>query len=516
MKKILVGVLAFLLLASVACASISIQTNKIFGSGNGVTKIFSYPFKIFNASELQVYTIASDGTVTGPLTLNSDYSVTISTTSEGGTVIFTTPPVSGSQTLIKRVEPLTQSLVLVSEGALPAKQIENQLDKQMMTVVQLNETVSRCIQQPISSTLGTLYYPEPVANLAVGWDPTGKFLTNVAIAGPTGPTGANGSIGPAGPAGAAGVNGSNGSIGPTGPAGPVGNGSGDVLGPASNHDLYIPQWNGSNTKTLKDGLYLDTNTSLASDNDSRVPTQKAVKFYVDLKANAGNNSDITSIAGLTTPLTIAQGGTGTNATTYCNLSTNVNYILPYANGGTGSAAAPNGADGIVLLDGSARLPAVDGSLLTNAGVPTGGVVQVVSLSDTGPGFTTTIIPLDNTIPQQSTDGALCMSLAITPKSATNILIVDVICNVATAETAEAALFQDNIENALTVGSMRSGFVYTSNPISLRYTVVAGNTTARTYKVKFGSNAGTAYYAGDAAYNYGGIITSSIVITEIKA
>lgn len=31
-------------------------------------------------------------------------------------------------------------------------------------------------------------------------------------------------------------------------------GGGDVLGPATNTDLYIPQWNGANSKTLKDGV----------------------------------------------------------------------------------------------------------------------------------------------------------------------------------------------------------------------------------------------------------------------
>ena len=33
-----------------------------------------------------------------------------------------------------------------------------------------------------------------------------------------------------------------------------GTGSGDVFGPATNTDSYIPQWNSANSKTLKDGL----------------------------------------------------------------------------------------------------------------------------------------------------------------------------------------------------------------------------------------------------------------------
>jgi hypothetical protein len=52
-------------------------------------------------------------------------------------------------------------------------------------------------------------------------------------------------------------------------------------------------------------------------------------------AASGANSDITSLTGLTTPLTTAQGGTGSNATTYCGLTTNVTGTLPVGNGGTG-------------------------------------------------------------------------------------------------------------------------------------------------------------------------------------
>jgi len=57
-------------------------------------------------------------------------------------------------------------------------------------------------------------------------------------------------------------------------------------------------------------------------------------------AQKGANSDITSLAGLTTALTVGQGGTGVTATS-------------------------NGAGGVVILNGSTQLPAVSGALLTN-------------------------------------------------------------------------------------------------------------------------------------------------------
>ena len=57
-------------------------------------------------------------------------------------------------------------------------------------------------------------------------------------------------------------------------------------------------------------------------------------------AQKGANSDITSLAAITTALSTAQGGTG-------------------------KTADANTANGVVVLDASSKLPAVDGSQLTN-------------------------------------------------------------------------------------------------------------------------------------------------------
>lgn len=76
-----------------------------------------------------------------------------------------------------------------------------------------------------------------------------------------------------------------------------GGGSGDTIAPASNTDNFIPQWNGANSKTLKDGLQLDTDTTLAANSDTRIASQKAVKAYADTKQ--ASDSDLTAIAGLT-------------------------------------------------------------------------------------------------------------------------------------------------------------------------------------------------------------------------
>jgi len=86
-------------------------------------------------------------------------------------------------------------------------------------------------------------------------------------------------------------------------------------------------------------------------------------------AKSGANSDITSITGLTTPLTTAQGGTGTASTTFANLATNVTGTLPVANGGTGVSTLL--ANAVLLGNGTSALqtvaPSTSGNILTSNG-----------------------------------------------------------------------------------------------------------------------------------------------------
>jgi len=99
-------------------------------------------------------------------------------------------------------------------------------------------------------------------------------------------------------------------------------------------------------------------------------------------AKSGANSDITSITGLTTPLTVAQGGTGasTSATAAFALKganaditsiTGLTTALTVAQGGTGSTALT--ANSVVLGNGTSALsanliaPSTSGNVLTSNG-----------------------------------------------------------------------------------------------------------------------------------------------------
>jgi hypothetical protein len=154
------------------------QNNKVSELGNGSKVTFSFSFKIFDTSELVIYKVdVATGVATGPLTLDSDYTATVNSTSEGGTVTYSVAPTSDEYSLIKRIVPYTQSADLQTEGTLPAIQLENQLDLMTMMVVQLKEITDRSITLPVGAT-ESISFPSAQASYLIGWNSTGDGLTN--------------------------------------------------------------------------------------------------------------------------------------------------------------------------------------------------------------------------------------------------------------------------------------------------------------------------------------------------
>ena len=140
------------------------------------------------------------------------------------------------------------------------------------------------------------------------------------------------------------------------------------------------------------------------------------------------------------------------------------------------------------------------------------VVQIVNTQTGTLATGTTVLPNDGTTPQ-NTEGFQVMSLAITPTSATNILTIQVIafyeCGVNLGDMG-TALFQDSTANALAAIGQRLP-ASTSGMSALNYYMVAGTTSATTFKVRIGNGS-----AGTQKFNpnmYNQITASSITITE---
>lgn len=150
---------------------------------------------------------------------------------------------------------------------------------------------------------------------------------------------------------------------------------------------------------------------------------------------------------------------------------------------------------------------------------TGDTVRVVNTQTGAVATGTTLIPRDDTIPQ-NTEGDQYMSLAITPTNAANILDIHVIVRASSTVTTDivVALFQDSTANALAVNSSYATTAQGVVQVSLRYRMVAGTTSATTFKVRAGGiTAGTVTFNGAASGRYyGGAYASSITITEVRS
>jgi hypothetical protein len=205
-----------------------------------------------------------------------------------------------------------------------------------------------------------------------------------------------------------------------------------------------------------------------------------------------------------------------------------------ANSGTAPTFAVNGltAGTITYPDGSALLPgdiAANGFYFVQVASttptfhlmnsPKRRTIQTVSTVTGAVATGTTVIPFDDTIPQQSTDGDQYMSLAITPKSATSTLVIDVVvnaCGSVGTTVLIGALFQDSTANALAASWQE--LVSANFPVSLsfRHVMTSGTTSATTFKVRAGLiNAGTTTFNGQLGGRIlGGVLASSIVIREV--
>lgn len=173
------------------------------------------------------------------------------------------------------------------------------------------------------------------------------------------------------------------------------------------------------------------------------------------------------------------------------------------------------AGGIYIIDDAG---AVTGPLGTGGDLYPGDIVQIVYTQSGALATGTTVLPYDDTIPQ-ITEGVEFMTLAITPTSATNKLLIEHIGHYSNSVAAYVgvALFQDATAGALAAGLQAATSASSPLIYSLRHEMVSGTTSSTTFRIRAGMHtAGTLTFNGESgARKYGGILASSIRITEIK-
>lgn len=155
----------------------------------------------------------------------------------------------------------------------------------------------------------------------------------------------------------------------------------------------------------------------------------------------------------------------------------------------------------------------------NTQLALGSVVQMVGTPYTDVATGTTIMPRDDTIPQ-NTEGTEFMTQAITPKSTTNKLVIEVLFQggISIINDIIMALFQDSTANALAAADVFVDTAHGRVNFTMRHIMAAGTTSSTTFKMRCGPvAAGTVTMNGAAsARNFGAITKSSIIITEYKA
>lgn len=156
----------------------------------------------------------------------------------------------------------------------------------------------------------------------------------------------------------------------------------------------------------------------------------------------------------------------------------------------------------------------------NLGSPSNGklLVQQVFTQTSAVATGTTLIPVDDTIPQ-SNEGDQYMSLAITPVSSSNILVITVQAQLASSVATYlcGALFQDSTANALAAALQYQTTVGGGLLMNLQWEMTAGTTSATTFKFRGGGHvSGTCTFNGLAGGRiFGGVINSWMHIAEYQ-
>lgn len=136
--------------------------------GNGVTTVFPFDFRIFQAEDLEVSLTLADDTIV-PWTLGTDYTVAEKweDVQSGGEIIATAAPDDGTTLVIRRVlEPL-QETDLRNQGAYYAEVVERVFDRLTMLIQQVIEDAGRSLKHPIGEDF---------------WDGEGKAIKNIITA----------------------------------------------------------------------------------------------------------------------------------------------------------------------------------------------------------------------------------------------------------------------------------------------------------------------------------------------
>jgi hypothetical protein len=126
--------------------TVSAQTSFNSSTGNGVTTVFPYTFKIIAAGDIDV---SVDGVAQ---TLTTHYTLSGVGDNAGGNVTFLSAPANGTLVVRRRDMALTRATDYQYQGNLPAAVLNPDLDAPVLMAQQLQEQISRSARGPAGET----------------------------------------------------------------------------------------------------------------------------------------------------------------------------------------------------------------------------------------------------------------------------------------------------------------------------------------------------------------------------
>jgi hypothetical protein len=161
--------------------ALSTDTNRVDYVGVGTLDTYTYPFRIFDETDLHLVLTDTSGFET-TLLLNTDYTVT-GVLNSSGTVVLATDLPTGYGLAIMRQLPITQETHFRNQGPFFPERHEDAFDRAAMISQQLQEQIDRALVLPEGSTGIDNALPSPDPGYLLGWNGAGTALVNLTGAG---------------------------------------------------------------------------------------------------------------------------------------------------------------------------------------------------------------------------------------------------------------------------------------------------------------------------------------------
>ena len=153
------------------------ENYKEYYNGNDSTTVFPVTFYFLTDAQLSVI-LTDAAKVATTQVLNTDYTVQDAGDPSGGSVTMVVAPATGETLTILRDVPLTQLLDYIENDNFPADSHEQALDKLTMIVQEQAEVQTNTVT--IAPGFGTIDAEiEPLADSLLAWDAAGTALTNI-------------------------------------------------------------------------------------------------------------------------------------------------------------------------------------------------------------------------------------------------------------------------------------------------------------------------------------------------